>query len=159
MAESSQVGPFFSGEPARRGTAILTEPRAAPIALPKTAPFISPPPSRIVTRWRITLDIDGAPPVTRLIDDQATLGRPDPVEGFTPQIDLTPFSARDKGVSRHHARIVTSEEGLTICDLGSTNGTRLNGSRLAPNHAYRLRDGDQVECGALRMVVKITNAG
>jgi hypothetical protein len=50
----------------------------------------------------------------------------------------------DPGVSRHHAE-VTSERGTcTLRDLGSTNGTLVNGTRVS-EHA--LRDGDRIQLG------------
>lgn len=50
-------------------------------------------------------------------------------------------------ISRHHARIVVTHGDATLEDLGSKNGTRLNGSRLtAP---CRLADGDEIRLGAV----------
>ena len=37
-----------------------------------------------------------------------------------------------KGVSRRHARVRIADDEATVEDLGSTNGTRLNGKRLEP---------------------------
>src|SRR4030042_5375436 len=51
----------------------------------------------------------------------------------------------DSKVSRHHARIDKKEAGFTIVDLGSTNGTYVNGNRvassgLAPGAVIKLGD-------------------
>jgi pSer/pThr/pTyr-binding forkhead associated (FHA) protein len=43
---------------------------------------------------------------------------------------------------------------LFIRDLGSTNGTRLNGALLSPEQPVRLRDGDELELGQFRTVVR-----
>ncbi len=52
----------------------------------------------------------------------------------------------EEGVSRRHARIVRSPEGkFELTDLGSTNGTYLNGTRLAD--PGRLDEGDRVQLG------------
>jgi FHA domain-containing protein/uncharacterized protein DUF4388 len=48
-------------------------------------------------------------------------------------------------VSRHHARIDHDAEGLFIEDLGSTNGTYVNGARVK---RARLAEGDRVIVGA-----------
>src|SRR5687767_1206215 len=45
------------------------------------------------------------------------------------------------GVSRHHARIVVSQNEATLEDLGSKNGTYLRGARVT---AARLADGDEI---------------
>lgn len=54
----------------------------------------------------------------------------------------------DANVSRRHAAFVREGDGWAIEDLGSTNGTRLNGEPV--RHA-RLRDGDVVEVGATQL--------
>ena len=48
-------------------------------------------------------------------------------------------------VSRKHAKIVTDEKTVTIEDLGSTNGTFVNGVRL--DRPRKLVDGDLVRIG------------
>lgn len=49
--------------------------------------------------------------------------------------------------SRRHAIIRWDGRQAFITDLGSTNGTRLNGERLAPNRPYALNPGDHLELG------------
>jgi 23S rRNA-/tRNA-specific pseudouridylate synthase len=46
----------------------------------------------------------------------------------------------DRQVSRHHARLYISKEGVFLEDLGSKNGTHLNQNRLAQKS--KLKDGD-----------------
>lgn len=48
-------------------------------------------------------------------------------------------------ISRRHARLTRSEHGYVIEDLGSTNGTFINGQRLTT--PYALRPGDEVRLG------------
>ncbi len=55
---------------------------------------------------------------------------------------------RDPGVSSRHAEIVASAEGFLLRDLGSANGTRVNG---APVTEARLRIGDIVVVGSTRL--------
>jgi transcriptional regulator with GAF, ATPase, and Fis domain len=57
-----------------------------------------------------------------------------------------------EGVSREHAAIVHDELGLTLEDLGSTNGTRLNGRAVAGRAP--LRDGDQIGIGRALVTVQ-----
>lgn len=56
------------------------------------------------------------------------------------------IALRDLGVSRTHARIERGPEGVTIVDLGSTNGTVVNGRCLKAASAP-LRDGDRIQIG------------
>ncbi len=55
----------------------------------------------------------------------------------------------DANVSRRHAAFVRLDAGWAITDLGSTNGTRVNGE---PVERVRLRDGDVIEIGLARLV-------
>jgi DNA-binding winged helix-turn-helix (wHTH) protein len=49
-------------------------------------------------------------------------------------------------VSRQHARITVAHEAVTVEDLGSTNGTYVNGTRI--NAATRLAVGDELSLGS-----------
>ena len=49
------------------------------------------------------------------------------------------------GVSRHHARVVVTDDVAEIEDLGSTNGTIVNGVRV---QEMMLRQGDTVRIGS-----------
>src|SRR6185436_7986852 len=77
------------------------------------------------------------------------LGRTDSSSTQRPDLDLTPYGALEKGVSRIHAAIHRSEDTLTLIDMGSANGTHLNGQRLVPEQPRILRDGDEIRLGKL----------
>ena len=64
----------------------------------------------------------------------------------------TTIVLNDPLVTRRHAILTVSSSSLTIRDLGSTNGTWVNGERLAAPCA--LRDGDQLEIGQTRFSVR-----
>jgi predicted component of type VI protein secretion system len=53
----------------------------------------------------------------------------------------------DPDVSRRHAEIQVSNGDILISDLGSTNGTFVNGERI--DQPRSLRDGDEVRIGAV----------
>lgn len=53
----------------------------------------------------------------------------------------------DSETSWHHAQIVQQGQGHNVIDLGSRNGTFVNGQRLLPNTPRSLRDGDTVRFG------------
>jgi diguanylate cyclase (GGDEF)-like protein len=54
----------------------------------------------------------------------------------------------DDGISRRHALIVHSEGKVVVKDLGSTNGTFLNGDRLEGEGERELSDGDKIQVGS-----------
>jgi len=58
------------------------------------------------------------------------------------------YIVADRSVSRRHALLLRGGDGWTLYDLGSTNGTRVNGWRV---ERAVLRAGDEVELGALRL--------
>ena len=61
----------------------------------------------------------------------------------------------DPSVSRAHARVYARGEALHVEDLGSTNGTFLNGRRLTEGKEVRARDGDELILGALVFRVEL----
>lgn len=54
----------------------------------------------------------------------------------------------DPNVSRNHAEIRPQGNGWVLVDLGSTNGSRVNGGRVA---SHELRDGDELQFGNTRI--------
>jgi FHA domain-containing protein len=62
----------------------------------------------------------------------------------------------DSRVSRHHARLQARRGALVFTDLGSTNGSRVNGSRVAE---VALGEGDQIEIGDTVLVVESVGGG
>jgi hypothetical protein len=92
---------------------------------------------------------DAVDPVMLPLVEETTLGRFDQATATRPVLDLSAFGAQEKGVSRLHAAIRRGDETLTLVDLGSVNGTHLNGQRLIPNQPRVLRDGDEIRLGKL----------
>jgi hypothetical protein len=75
------------------------------------------------------------------------LGRCDPSRDAHPELDLTDDGGAEAGVSRLHAVVSATMQGISIMDLGSANGTWVNGYRLEPNLPFALNDGDKLELG------------
>jgi len=71
------------------------------------------------------------------------IGRLDPLE----------IVIDDGSVSRYHAEVRPTEHGWRVRDLGSTNGTRLNGVKLGAGPAA-LRPTDLLQCGEVTLVVE-----
>ena len=120
---------------------------------PAPAPVPSGP-----TRWALTLAVDPAlrdptspepppdfKPFTFTLDEPSSLiGRTSKARAITPEIPLT----YDDAVSHRHALLQMDANGaLQLRDIGSSNGTRLNGNDLKPMVDYPLKDGDQITLG------------
>ena len=56
-------------------------------------------------------------------------------------------------VSRLHAEISLSDDKLEIVDLGTTNGTYVNGQRLLPHQPHELQVGDEIVLGNIKYVL------
>ncbi len=119
-----------------------------------------PPADQVAPPWRLLLQMGGENRTTIgiAVTERMLVGREDAQGEVKPEIDLAPFDGLRNGVSRRHA-VVTYEDGaLYLEDLNSTNGTRINGFQLTPEKAYRLRDGDELEFGRIRMVMRFVRA-
>ena len=60
----------------------------------------------------------------------------------------------DSSISRHHAEVVGTTDGWIMRNLGSMNGTMLNGKRLGRND-QPLRHNDVLQCGDLILGVTL----
>jgi predicted component of type VI protein secretion system len=89
-------------------------------------------------KLQITL-ADGTDLSQELSEDVITIGR---VADNTIEID-------DASVSSHHAQLSLQGNEYILKDLGSTNGTRLNGTNIAPEEEHRLQDGDRIRFGSI----------
>jgi len=83
-----------------------------------------------------------------------TLGRINEGQMIIPDIDLSPYGAFEYGVSRLHVSIQLGEP-VTITDLGSVNGTRINGKKITSNVPRSLSHGDVLALGKLRIQILI----
>ena len=57
----------------------------------------------------------------------------------------------DKSLSRRHARISLQDRVLRITDLGSTNGTRIDGERVKPNTGHQITTNTEIVLGELAL--------
>jgi hypothetical protein len=100
----------------------------------------------------LQLDEDQAPLMVQ-IRHEVILGRVSEQTESSTSINLTPYGADELGVSRRHARLLRDDQAVYLMDLRSTNGTRLNGEPLPLSVEKRLRDGDEITLGRLKMYV------
>jgi hypothetical protein len=110
--------------------------------------------------------VPGAPKHARLVDPassasfplegptEATIGRVDRATGFTPDIDITPLDA-ERTLSRRHAKIVARDgEYYVREEIGTRNGTFVNGVRVQTGVDVKLSNGDKLRFGLVEMVFK-----
>jgi len=75
----------------------------------------------------------------QILDDATVLGR------HSDQVSLS-----DNTISRRHSLLEQADDGWRIVDMGSANGTYVNGERIAK--PTRLKHGDQIKIGATLLV-------
>ena len=118
-----------------------------PISVPAPAPAAGGP--------KITLQIMNSGRRINLdIGDDLLIGRKDNARGIFPDVDLGLDGGYDAGVSRRHAILAHKQNDYTVEDLGSSNGTFLNGRRLAPQTPTTIEHSDELKCGTLLIRVE-----
>jgi pSer/pThr/pTyr-binding forkhead associated (FHA) protein len=65
----------------------------------------------------------------------------------------------DAYVSGRHAEIVTDSTGTYVTDVGSTNGTVVNGTKITPNERLMLSEGDELHIGHNKFRFESTSPG
>ena len=79
------------------------------------------------------------------------IGWNDGTAGPLLDIDLHPVGGSTGGVSRRHAILRFIDRQWTLLDLGSTNGTYLNDTRVAPNTPVLLSDRSRLRLGSIQL--------
>jgi len=82
---------------------------------------------------------DGSEVHTELLDESVTVGR----------LEENQIQLPDASVSSRHAVLMLVEGGYVLRDLGSTNGTEVNGVRLQVGEDRGLAHGDRLVLGSV----------
>ena len=81
-----------------------------------------------------------------------TLGRSNEKQPIVPDVDLSPYGGYEEGVSRLHASINIGDSA-SVTDLGSINGTRVNGKLIPPNTPQPLQNEDLLTLGKMKVQI------
>ena len=85
----------------------------------------------------------------------ALIGRYDSVTGMSPEVDLT-NEDQSRNISRRHARLVIKEGRHFVAEeIGTMNGTFLNGQKLANGVLTPIKDGDELVLCRLPLTFKV----
>jgi len=137
-AEASAVGPTPTGSTVERAVPEPAKP-VAPQQAEALAYFISKASGNVFPVFK----------------SDSLIGRYDSVTGQTPEVDLThEDSARN--ISRRHARLVVKEGKPFVAEeIGTMNGTYLNGQRLATGVLTPIKDGDELTLCRLGLTFRL----
>ena len=142
---------------------------AAPVAAPPTAPptatpapvpaaAVAAPPETKPLGWEVSITVDPKlktedspdvpvdfePVVVALRNGSNLIGRTSPRRGILPEVALD----HDDAVSHRHALLEVHTDGtLSLRDIGSSNGTSVNGKEIAQLTDVPVKDGDHVTLG------------
>ncbi len=95
----------------------------------------------------VVLDVEMEAEFPLAAEGEVTIGRLDPHRGIRPDVDLSKYDPASR-ISRRHARITVLGNQFLVEDLGSANGTIINGNkRLKPQEPYPLTNGDVLKIG------------
>jgi hypothetical protein len=123
----------------------------------QTAPVPEPAPT-VLAEWEVSVAVDPSlktaespdppanfqPSTLLLLGESYLIGRKSEKRSLFPEISLD----SDDAVSHRHALLTrTADGGLLLKDVGSSNGTRLNGTDLVAQTETPLKDGDQITLG------------
>ena len=118
-------------------------------------PISVPAPASVPGGPQITLQIMNSGRRINLdIGDDLLIGRKDNARGIFPDVDLGLDGGYDAGVSRRHAILAHKNDVYTVEDLGSSNGTFVNGRRLPPQTPTTIKVSDELKCGTLLIRVE-----
>ncbi|MEO8276562.1 MAG: cyclic nucleotide-binding domain-containing protein [Thermoanaerobaculia bacterium] len=85
---------------------------------------------------------------------ELVIGRPDPVTGAVPEIDLSPLDT-ERSLSRRHARIIGRDGNFFLREeVGTSNGTWVGADRLSSGVERQLADKDRLRFGRLDFVFR-----
>lgn len=124
-----------------------------PCANEAPAAAAAPPGSPSLT---LVVSSSGRQFVVHAAEQPVLVGRHDEARGICPGVDLSAAGGYEAGVSRKHAALMLHEGRYYVEDLGSANGTFVNGRQIAPQTPMSLAHGDELRCGMLRLRVEIT---
>ena len=152
-------GALFCGECGAQLSESLITRVISPSGLPHQGLDTAPSPhKKTVKSGSLTLQILEGGQILSLADrNEFTMGRVSEGQTIMPDIDLTAYNAYEGGVSRLHAVLKKSKGKVIIMDLGSANGTYINGVRLKPENEYPLSHGNIITLGKLKVQFLLQN--
>ena len=124
--------------------ALRGQPTAVPIKEPAPTPARAPHEGTMQAEAQAYFISVSTGNVFPVFSNEALLGRFDSVTGMRPDVDLT-NEDQSRNISRRHARLVTKDGKHFVAEeIGTMNGTYLNGKKLANGVLTPIADGDEL---------------
>ena len=129
-----------------RATPFLQSARSNPTPPPLVGKRAQPAES--ARRIRFIVPLSGRH-IVLPIKERLEIGRSDPRRDIVPDLDLGQDGGAEAGVSRLHAAVIQTAQGLAVMDLDSVNGTWVNNYRIPPRLPFAIDSGDELKLGDL----------
>lgn len=154
LAEAlAEIARLRSGVPATRkqasapAAAAPAPPPVQPPAVPKPVAAKAPKAQEACQLRHASGQVFPLDPATA----QFLVGRPDPVAGINPEIDLSGIDAT-RSLSRRHAKLVREGRLYFVREeVGTVNGTFVNGVRVTTGVDVAIKPGDKLRFGAVEV--------
>jgi CRP-like cAMP-binding protein len=138
--------------------ALRGQPTAVPVREPAPATPRGPHEGTIQAEAQAYFISASTGNVFPVFSSEALLGRYDSVTGMRPDVDLT-NEDQSRNISRRHARLVTKDGKHFVAEeIGTMNGTYLNGKKLANGVLTPIADGDELTLCRLVLNFKTARA-
>jgi len=130
--------------------ALNSQPGSAPVQTPEM-PVVEKPatgagPQKLLHASGMEFPLSGS--------SETLVGRRDPVTGIHPDVDLTPVDTQ-RSTSRRHAKIYRRGGKFFACEeIGTMNGTFVNGERVETGVPVEIKPGDEVQFGLVKLVFR-----
>lgn len=112
-----------------------------------------PEPTKVVGYKLVHLETQTEIPLP-LDFDELLVGRPDPVTGINPEINLNGLDPK-RSLSRRHAKMLMQNGRYLLSEeLGTANGTFVNGEQLTTGEPKPIKVGDKLRFGLVELELK-----
>jgi hypothetical protein len=132
--------------------------KAAPPVAPEPEPEPPPPAEEAEPEQTIGVAVLVDPTSRKMFElavGESTIGRVDRLTGFSPDVDLSSLDTQ-RTLSRRHAKIVHRGADYFVHEeIGTRNGTFVNGKRVQTGVDVKLTTGDRVRFGMIETVFEI----
>lgn len=143
---SGAVAADVQGSPVAAVEPRAVEPPAPAVAAPSVARDVT---AAAASAWVLQHAASGQRFVLEPDRDEFLIGRVDPVTGITPEINLGPLDLA-RSLSRRHAKLLRQGAELFVREeVGTANGTFVNGQRIATGTAVAIKPGDRLRFGTI----------
>lgn len=120
---------------------------------PVPGPGMAPASPALPGTWKLVM-LDTGANFTLPEKPEIRIGRFDQVTGIHPDIDLAEADSY-KTTSRRHAKLVREGDRIFVCEeIGTANGTYVNGKRIGTGVNVPVADGDWIQFGGVKTILR-----